>query len=81
MYIMSFGFYTGLDFHQLIPFYLCAKCGRVVKFNEICECESIFIDIQRRKKNDDGDDYAFERPDKTELTTSHEDQPPAPEEA
>jgi hypothetical protein len=65
---------SSTEFLQLIPFYLCAKCGRLVRFNEICECELIFNDLQYMKKRGDYEDNddEFEKSDKAELLTPSE---------
>lgn len=65
---------SSTEFLQLIPFYLCAKCGRLVRFNEICECELIFNDLQYMKKRSDYEDNddEFEKSDKAELVTPRE---------
>lgn len=37
---MSVAFYASESVYQIILFRLCVKCGRFVRFNEICECEN-----------------------------------------
>ena len=38
---MSFVIYASEKIDQIILFRLCVKCGKLVRLNEICECESL----------------------------------------